>query len=107
MALRPIAKSVRARRKKELGIACRKTEAGCCKSTVKLHAETMKRPRHAASIKYSGQWLFRNDSALGEATVVVNGVSASATGSRFSPSLTVLCIAHRIRRYVISDKFSR
>src|SRR5215468_5870405 len=55
MAVRPIANPVKARRANGLGRACRKADVGCCKRTVKLHADTMNSPRHAASIRYSGQ----------------------------------------------------
>src|SRR6266849_4896549 len=47
------------RRTNELAIAWRAIEDGCSSITTKLQAEIMKRPRQAASIRYSGQWLVR------------------------------------------------
>src|SRR6266850_309115 len=52
-AVRPIASAISARR--EVGSMAWAREAGCSSRTVKTQAATMKAPRPAASIAYSGQ----------------------------------------------------
>src|SRR5690242_17009047 len=66
MEVRPIATPINRRRKSELLIAWRTAEAGCSKSTVKPHADIMKRPRPAASMRYSCQWARSAFIAVGE-----------------------------------------
>src|SRR5689334_14618443 len=66
MEVRPIATPISRRRNSELLIAWRTTEAGCSSSTVKPHADIMKRPRPAASMRYSCQWARSAFIAVGE-----------------------------------------
>src|SRR4051812_5701964 len=55
IAVAPIEIPIRTRRTTPLEIAMRTGEPGCSRSTVTKHAEIMKRPNSAASIRYSGQ----------------------------------------------------
>ena len=55
-AVAPIAMPINTRRTKASGSAARAGEAGCSRSTVKAQAESMKDPRRASSMRYSGQW---------------------------------------------------
>src|SRR5215467_3260027 len=59
-----IARPVSACRRKAFGNVWRTGEAGYSKSVVKKHAETMKNPSSAASIRYSGQWPFTAEAAV-------------------------------------------
>ena len=104
IAVNPMANPVRSRRSNSPGNICRNVEPGCCRRTVKLHAEIMNNPRLAISIRYSGQ-CFVN--------VAIASVAARAGAARFgitpftNSSLTVDCIAHRIRRSVSGDNYFR
>src|SRR5262245_33872341 len=54
--VRPIVSPIRARRTAGSGSARTSGEPGWPSRVPNRHAETMKRPRPAASITYSGQW---------------------------------------------------
>jgi hypothetical protein len=54
-AVAPIARPISARRSLGSGSAARAGEPGCSSSTVNAQAATMKAPRSAASMRYSGQ----------------------------------------------------
>src|SRR5687768_4328063 len=56
MSVSPIAAPIRPRRNRASGRAWRSGEAGCSSSVPNRHAESMKPPSRAASIRYSGQW---------------------------------------------------
>src|SRR6516165_6755782 len=64
MAVAPIARPISTRRTNGSGIADRSDNAGCSSRIVNAHAEIMKVPRSAASIRYSGKWLIRSFIAL-------------------------------------------
>src|ERR671933_445208 len=55
IAVPPIAAPISTRRKTGLGVATTTGDCGWKSSTPKAHAEIMKKPRPAASIRYSGQ----------------------------------------------------
>jgi hypothetical protein len=73
-----------------LGNRWRTGEAGYSKSVVKKHAETMKNPSSADSIRYSGQWALnaevavkRSAALLGRAAAMVDvliGIGAAYRG---------------------------
>src|SRR2546426_1146295 len=56
MAVRPMATPTSTRRRVGSAIAARAGESGCSRRVTKTQAASMKRPRQAASIAYSGQW---------------------------------------------------
>src|SRR5262245_5932917 len=56
IAVPPIANPIRKRRNIAFGIVWCSSEAGCSRSVPKAKADTMNKPRHTASIRYSGQW---------------------------------------------------
>src|SRR6516225_12376162 len=64
MAVAPIARPISTRRTNGSGIADRSDNAGCSSRIVNAHAEIMKVPRSAASIRYSGKWLICSFIAL-------------------------------------------
>src|SRR6266571_7242037 len=72
IAVRPIAMPISTRRRTGSWIAWRAGEAGCSRSAVKKHAEIMKIPTPAASIKYSGQWVFSASAHPEEVSAVMD-----------------------------------
>src|SRR5262245_30849128 len=58
MAVSPIARPMSMRRNSGFEMAWCTGEAGCSRIVPNVNAETMKRPRQVASIRYSGQWRF-------------------------------------------------
>src|SRR5207244_10521992 len=89
---KPIAIPVRARRTKALGTIWRAIEPGCCSRTVKLHADTMNKPRHVASIRYSCQWLVAAEIASANQVRRAVGVSATLAGYCIPSHFIVVCI---------------
>lgn len=84
MAVEPIAKPPNARLTRVLSANnWFNGELGCSSSTPKTHAEIMKAPSAAASIKYSGQCLVITDHAVDSSDVRVSEV--------------IVCIESRLR----------
>ena len=84
IAVSPIARPIKARRSIEVASKDWWTgELGCSNSTTKAHAETIKVPKAAASMKYSGQW--SEIAALAADSRDVGGCGA------------IVCISSRLR----------
>jgi len=59
MAVPPMARPIKKRRKSGVGTARWSGDAGCSRMVANVKAEIIKSPRQAPSIKYSGQWFFK------------------------------------------------
>src|SRR5215472_5108266 len=85
----PMESPISRRRSKVEPIACRTGDAGFSYSAPNRQAETIKKPRPAASIKYSGQWSRRARPGVkgsGEdrsSAVVATGAGADCAERRF------------------------
>ena len=104
IAVNPMANPVRSRRSKAPGSICRNIEPGCCRRTVKLHAEIMNNPR-LATLHQIFRPMFVN--------VAIGSVAAPRGAARFGitsftkSSLADVCMAHPIRRSVLGDNYFR
>lgn len=98
IAVSPIAKPIKARRSIEAASKDWWTvELGCSNSTTKAHAETIKVPKAAASMRYSGQ-CWENASEIADLAADLRDLGCCGA---------IVCISSRLRNDLDVHAYSR
>ena len=74
MAVLPMARPIKKRRKNGWGNARWSGDAGCSRIVANVKAEIIKSPREAPSITYSGQWFFNTSDIVLTRPLPINSV---------------------------------